>query len=114
VGASGFRVGAGVVDAGSRDKRASLVIITALDLSLGLEVARLRREDRRAAGLLAPDLAWCCFATALNIAGQRARDDPSGVGVPLLMMSTRRGGRVRFGTARQALEDDEAYGADPW
>ena len=53
---------------GSREKRASLVIIAALDLSLGLEVARLSREDRRAAGLLAPYLAWCGFATALNIA----------------------------------------------
>jgi tryptophan-rich sensory protein len=53
---------------GIRDKRASLVIIAALDLSLGLEVARLLREDRRAAGLLVPYLAWCGFATALNIA----------------------------------------------
>ena len=52
---------------GIRDKRASLVI-TALDLSLGFEVARLRVEDRRAAGLLVPYLAWCGFATALNTA----------------------------------------------
>jgi translocator protein len=66
---------------GSRDKRASLVIITALGLSLGLEVARLRREDRRAAGLAdryverrreaAPRKIW-----------RQPRDDPSGVGVP--------------------------------
>ncbi len=53
---------------GIRDKRASLVIIAALDLLLGLEVVRLRREDRGAAGLLVPYLAWCGFATALNIA----------------------------------------------
>ena len=51
---------------GIRDKRASLVIIASLDLSLGFEVARLRVEDRRAAGLLVPYLAWCGFATALN------------------------------------------------
>ena len=53
---------------GIRDKRASLVIIASLDLSLGFEVARLRVEDRRAAGLLVPCLAWCGFATALNAA----------------------------------------------
>jgi translocator protein len=53
---------------GIRDKRASLVIIASLDLSLGLEVARLRGEDRRAAGVLVPYLAWCAFATALNAA----------------------------------------------
>ena len=53
---------------GIRDKRASLVIVALLDLSLGFEVARLRREDRRAAALLVPYLAWSCFATALNAA----------------------------------------------
>ena len=53
---------------GIRDKRASLVIIAALDLSLGLEIARLLREDRGAAGLLMPYLAWCGFATVLNTA----------------------------------------------
>jgi TspO/MBR family len=53
---------------GIRDKRASLVIVAALDLSLGFEVVRLRLEDRRAAGLLVPYLAWCGFATALNTA----------------------------------------------
>jgi tryptophan-rich sensory protein len=51
---------------GFRDKRASLVIIASLDLSLALEIGRLLREDRRAAGLLVPYLAWCGFATALN------------------------------------------------
>ena len=53
---------------GFHDKRASLVIIAALDLSLGLEIARLLREDRRAAALLVPYLAWCGFATARNVA----------------------------------------------
>ena len=53
---------------GIRDRRASLVIIASLDLSLGLEIMRLRLEDRRAAGLLMPYLAWCGFATALNAA----------------------------------------------
>jgi translocator protein len=53
---------------GIRDKRASLVIIASLDVSLGFEVARLRVEDRRAAGLLVPYLAWSGFATALNAA----------------------------------------------
>jgi translocator protein len=51
-----------------RDKRASLAIIVLLDISLGLEVARLRDEDRRAAALLVPYLAWSGFATALNAA----------------------------------------------
>lgn len=51
---------------GIRIKPASLAIIALLDVSLSLEVARLSREDRRAAGLLMPYLAWCGFATALN------------------------------------------------
>jgi len=51
-----------------RDKRASLVIIALLDISLGLEVALLRREDRSSAALLVPYLAWSGFATALNAA----------------------------------------------
>ena len=62
---------------GVRDKRASLVIIAALDLLLGLEVVRLRREDRAAAGLLVPYLAWCGFATALNIAVSEAEANHS-------------------------------------
>jgi tryptophan-rich sensory protein len=53
---------------GIRDKRASLVIMASLDLSLGLEVGRLRGEDRPAARLLLPYLAWCALATALNAA----------------------------------------------
>ncbi len=51
-----------------QDKRASLAIIALLDLSLGLEIAMLRREDRVAASLLMPYLAWTAFATALSAA----------------------------------------------
>ena len=53
---------------GIRDKRLSLAIIAALDLSVALEVTRLSQEDRPSAVLLAPYLAWCAFATALNAA----------------------------------------------
>jgi tryptophan-rich sensory protein len=51
-----------------RDKRASLAVIALLDISLALEVAMLRREDRLAASLLMPYLVWSGFATALNAA----------------------------------------------
>jgi translocator protein len=51
-----------------RNKRASLLIIALLDISLGLEVAMLRREDHKSAALLVPYLAWSGFATALNAA----------------------------------------------
>lgn len=51
-----------------RDKRASLVVIVALDAVLTAEVLRLRREDLAAAALLLPYLAWTGFATALNAA----------------------------------------------
>lgn len=57
------------------DKRASLVIIALLDVSLSLEVAMLRREDRRAAALLVPYLAWSGFATALNAAASQPEPD---------------------------------------
>lgn len=50
-----------------RNKRASLAVIALLDLVLLLELARLRKEDRPAAALLLPYLAWCGVATALNI-----------------------------------------------
>lgn len=53
---------------GVRNKRASLGVIALLDLVLLLEIDRLRKEDRPAAGLLLPYLAWCGFATALNAA----------------------------------------------
>jgi translocator protein len=52
------------------------VIIAALDLSLGFEVARLV-EDRRAAGLLVPYLAWSGFATALSTAVSEPEADHS-------------------------------------
>lgn len=50
----------------ARQKRASLAVIGALDATLAAEIAVLVRADRRAAALLAPYLAWCGFATALN------------------------------------------------
>jgi benzodiazapine receptor len=53
---------------GVRDKRASLVIISMLDVALTAEVLRLRREDPIAAYLLVPYLGWVAFATALNAA----------------------------------------------
>ncbi len=51
-----------------QDKRASLAIIACLDIALGLEIATLRKQDRIAAALLVPYLAWTGFATALNAA----------------------------------------------
>lgn len=57
-----------VVFFGLRDKRVSLAVILALDVTLASEVTRLRREDPVAAALLAPYLAWTLFATALNAA----------------------------------------------
>lgn len=59
---------------GARDKRASLAVITALDAVLVAELASLRRSEPAAAALLAPYLAWCGFATALNA----AVSEPSG------------------------------------
>lgn len=50
----------------ARDKRASLVIIGLLDAAVAAEILALRREDRLAALLLVPYLAWTGFATALN------------------------------------------------
>ncbi len=49
-----------------KNKRASLAVIALLDLVLLLELDRLRKEDRPAAALLLPYLAWCGVATALN------------------------------------------------
>ena len=51
---------------GAREKRVSLAVIAGLDATLAAEVATLRRDDPVAAALLAPYLAWCGFATALN------------------------------------------------
>jgi translocator protein len=52
----------------ARDRRASLAVIAALDVLVACEVAAAIREDGVAAGLLAPYLGWCLFATALNAA----------------------------------------------
>lgn len=49
-------------------KPVSLAIIGALDVTLAAEVALVAREDPATAALLAPYLAWCGFATALNAA----------------------------------------------
>jgi translocator protein len=50
------------------DKSASLIIIALLDDTLTAELALLGGEDRVAAVLLMPYLAWSGFATALNAA----------------------------------------------
>ena len=49
-------------------KPLALAVIGALDVTLATEVALLAREDPATAALLAPYLAWCGFATALNAA----------------------------------------------
>lgn len=51
-----------------KDKRASLAIIAALDVTLTAEILELHRKDPAAAALLLPYLAWNLFATALNAA----------------------------------------------
>lgn len=51
---------------GVREKRASLVIITLLDIVVAAELVSVRREDKVAASLLTPYLCWSVFATALN------------------------------------------------
>ncbi|WP_029288268.1 TspO/MBR family protein [Cellulomonas sp. HZM] len=53
---------------GIRDKRASLVVIAALDAALALEIVGAVREDPVSAALLAPYQAWTGFATALDAA----------------------------------------------
>lgn len=50
----------------ARGKRLSLGVIVALDALVAAELAVAARDDTVAAGLLAPYLAWCLFATALN------------------------------------------------
>lgn len=56
-------------------RRTSLGIIVALDALVAAEVVAAAREDRAAAGLLAPYLAWCLFATALNAAVSEPGND---------------------------------------
>jgi benzodiazapine receptor len=53
---------------GIRDKRTSLLIIGLLDATVAAEIGAARRDDRIAANLLTPYLAWNVFATALNVA----------------------------------------------
>lgn len=53
---------------GLRSRRASLGTIVALDLVLAGEIVAARRTDPVASALLSPYLAWCLFATALNVA----------------------------------------------
>ena len=53
---------------GARRKPVSLAVIGLLDAVVLAEMAALAREDRGTAALLAPYLAWCGFATALNAA----------------------------------------------
>jgi benzodiazapine receptor len=65
---------------GAREKRASLAVIAALDAAVAAEVVVVGREDRVAAALLAPYLAWCGFATALNAAVSEPA--PGGRGAP--------------------------------
>ncbi|MHA3703358.1 TspO/MBR family protein [Jatrophihabitans sp. YIM 134969] len=49
-------------------KPVALAVIGALDAVLAVEVAAVVRRDPATAALLAPYLAWCGFATALNAA----------------------------------------------
>lgn len=52
---------------GARRRRAALAVSVALDVVVAAEMAQLVRDgDRPSAGLLAPYLAWCGFATALT------------------------------------------------
>jgi benzodiazapine receptor len=53
---------------GAGEKRSSVAVIAALDAVVVAEIAVLSREDRLAAALLTPYLAWSGFATALNAA----------------------------------------------
>ena len=61
----------------AREKRASLAVIVALDALIAAELAVLRRDDPLAAAILAPYLAWCAFATALNAAVSAPATTPS-------------------------------------
>jgi benzodiazapine receptor len=56
---------------GLQQIEAALVVICALDLLVLATIAAFAHKDRRAALLLAPYLAWICFASALNFAIMR-------------------------------------------
>jgi benzodiazapine receptor len=62
---------------GVRRKRASLVVIAALDAAVAAEMVMLGRDDRLAIVLLTPYLGWCGFATALNAAVSKPLDSES-------------------------------------
>ena len=53
---------------GARNRSVAVSVIAALDLTVAAEIAAAAREDRPAAVLLAPYLAWCLYATALTVA----------------------------------------------
>jgi tryptophan-rich sensory protein len=55
-----------VVFFAGRRRTASLAVIGALDATVTAEAVLVARCDPATAGLLAPYLAWCGFATALN------------------------------------------------
>jgi len=50
-----------------KNKTASLLVITALNVSLTLELISLWQRDRKAALALMPYAAWVAFAAALNL-----------------------------------------------
>ena len=51
-----------------RQRVAALSVVTALDVTIAAEIAAAARHDRTVAALLVPYLAWCLYATALNVA----------------------------------------------
>ena len=52
----------------ARNRTAALTVIAALDLTIAAELATAERQDRPAALLLVPYLAWSLYATALTAA----------------------------------------------
>jgi tryptophan-rich sensory protein len=52
----------------AHERTAALAVIVALDLTIAAEVATAARQDRPAALLLVPYLAWSLYATALTAA----------------------------------------------
>lgn len=61
---------------GVRDKRAALILVAALDLTVTAEIADLASQDRTAALGLVPYLGWSLFATVLTA----SVSDPGEVG----------------------------------
>jgi translocator protein len=52
----------------ARNRAAALTVIVALDIAVAAEILAAARQDRPAAVLLAPYLAWSLYATALTAA----------------------------------------------